>query len=187
MFCLREVRVFSNRNKTRPQLFSVSFLFWIIWSRRIGARQRGQTIFDKMASAVVQFSNSRYIFRLGRSVGLFAAVKPRNTKLNYTTRSIWNNSRITPSFQARLYSSTTSEKTSEIAAQTNWQRRVELATLYRGLEFYNLHEGVDNHVTMMAPAANGEGEVMLVIRRGLHWKEVGSTWLGVINRTLAGG
>ena len=64
--------------------------------------------------------------------------------------------------------------TCENAAQLNWQRRVELATLYRALEFYNLNEGIDNHVTMMAPAASGEGEVMLVIRRGLHWREVNS-------------
>lgn len=54
----------------------------------------------------------------------------------------------------------------------NWRRRVDLAASYRIFERFNLHEGVCNHLSMMAPAASGEGEVMLIVPYGLHWSEV---------------
>ena len=54
----------------------------------------------------------------------------------------------------------------------NWRRRVDLAASYRIFERLNLHEGVCNHLSMMAPAASGEGQVMLIAPYGLHWSEV---------------
>ncbi|XP_068201967.1 putative aldolase class 2 protein CC_1201 isoform X2 [Palaemon carinicauda] len=35
-----------------------------------------------------------------------------------------------------------------------------------------LNEGVSNHLSVIAPKADGEGEVMLVFNQGLHWNEV---------------
>ena len=56
--------------------------------------------------------------------------------------------------------------------EANRRARIELAAAYRGLEKLNLNEGVCNHLSLVAPAANGNGEVMLVIPYGLHWSEV---------------
>ena len=79
-------------------------------------------------------------------------------------------------------SSTTSKTLlGEEAQAENWRRRVDLAASYRILEKYNLHEGVCNHLSMMAPAANGDGEVMLVIPYGLHWSEVSNLLLSSMN------
>ena len=44
-----------------------------------------------------------------------------------------------------------------------------------GFEYYELHEGVCNHLTMMAPAKSGQGQVMLLGPHGLHWKEVSNS------------
>ena len=44
-----------------------------------------------------------------------------------------------------------------------------------GFEYYDLHEGVCNHLTMMAPAKSGQGQVMLLGPHGLHWKEVSNS------------
>lgn len=75
-------------------------------------------------------------------------------------------------------SSTASKSLSaEEARAENWRRRVDLAASYRILEKYNLHEGVCSHLSMMAPAANGDGEVMLIIPYGLHWSEVGECFI----------
>lgn len=60
----------------------------------------------------------------------------------------------------------------EAARLENWRRRVDLAASYRIFERLNLHEGVCNHLSMMAPAASGEGQVMLIVPYGLHWSEV---------------
>ncbi|XP_045607877.2 putative aldolase class 2 protein RP493 [Procambarus clarkii] len=54
----------------------------------------------------------------------------------------------------------------------NRAARLELAAAYRGLDLLGLNEGVSNHLSVMAPRANGEGDVMLVFPEGLHWKEV---------------
>jgi len=62
--------------------------------------------------------------------------------------------------------------TKEEARLENWRRRVDLAASYRIFERLNLHEGVCNHMSMMAPAATGEGQVMLIVPYGLHWSEV---------------
>ncbi|XP_013388724.1 uncharacterized protein LOC106157575 isoform X1 [Lingula anatina] len=58
------------------------------------------------------------------------------------------------------------------AQAANRRARVALAAAYRGLDKLGLNEGVCNHLTLRAPAANGEGEVMLLIPYGLHWSEV---------------
>lgn len=44
-----------------------------------------------------------------------------------------------------------------------------------------LNEGVSNHLSVMAPKADGNGEVMLVFPEGLHWREVS---LNLTKRTL---
>lgn len=81
----------------------------------------------------------------------------------------------------RLSSTTSKTLLGEEAQAENWRRRVDLAASYRILEKYNLHEGVCNHLSMMAPAANGDGEVMLVIPYGLHWSEVSNLLLSFEN------
>ena len=60
----------------------------------------------------------------------------------------------------------------ETAARTNWKCRQDLATAFRGLDFYGMGEGVCTHLTMIAPALNGNGDVMLMIPHGLHWSQV---------------
>ena len=73
---------------------------------------------------------------------------------------------------------TKSQNLSQLDA--NRKARIELTAAYRGLEKLNLNEGVCNHLSLMAPAANGNGEVMLVIPYGLHWSEVRNnlyTWV----------
>lgn len=72
----------------------------------------------------------------------------------------------------RLSNTAAKVLSSEEARMENWRRRVDLAACYRGFERYGLHEGVCNHLSMMAPAANGKGEVMMLIPYGLHWSEV---------------
>ena len=72
----------------------------------------------------------------------------------------------------RLSSTAAKVLSPEEARLENWRRRVDLAACYRGFEKYGLHEGVCNHLSMMAPAANGKGEVMMLIPYGLHWSEV---------------
>ena len=82
---------------------------------------------------------------------------------------------VTPLVQksTRFSSSTTQNRPgADEARKENWRRRVDLAAAYRGFEKYSLHEGVCNHLTVMAPAADGSGGVMLIIPFGLHWSEV---------------
>lgn len=57
-------------------------------------------------------------------------------------------------------------------AGQNRAARLELAAAYRGLEMLGLNEGVSNHLSVIAPKADGNGEVMLVFNQGLHWNEV---------------
>ncbi|XP_071785432.1 putative aldolase class 2 protein CC_1201 [Asterias amurensis] len=58
------------------------------------------------------------------------------------------------------------------AEQANQRAREDLATSYRGFDYYGMGEGVCNHLTLMAPARNGQGKVMLLIPYGLHWSQV---------------
>ena len=59
--------------------------------------------------------------------------------------------------------------------------REDLATSYRGLYLYGLSEGICNHLTAIAPARKGKGNVTLVIPYGLHWSEVRSDSLVGLN------
>ena len=72
----------------------------------------------------------------------------------------------------RLHTVSKTDVLVEDAKRENWRRRVDLAACYRGFEKFGLHEGVCNHLSMMAPAADGRGQVMLLIPYGLHWSEV---------------
>ena len=60
------------------------------------------------------------------------------------------------------------------AQRVNKRAREDLATSYRGMDYYGMGEGVCNHLTMRAPARNGKGDVMLLIPYGLHWSQVDS-------------
>ncbi|XP_071552794.1 putative aldolase class 2 protein CC_1201 [Panulirus ornatus] len=55
---------------------------------------------------------------------------------------------------------------------TNRAARLELAASFRGLDKLGLNEGVCNHLSVMVPRADGQGETMLVGHYGLHWQEV---------------
>ncbi|XP_013402792.1 uncharacterized protein LOC106168318 [Lingula anatina] len=67
------------------------------------------------------------------------------------------------------------------AQAANRRARVALAGAYRGLDKLGLNEGIDNHLSVRAPAANGEGEVLLLIPYGLHWSEVTASSLVGLN------
>ena len=73
---------------------------------------------------------------------------------------------------SRQFSLSVSRQQTLDAAAANKKARFELAASYRGMEKYNFHEAVCNHLSVVCPAANGQGEVMLLIPYGLHWKEV---------------
>lgn len=64
---------------------------------------------------------------------------------------------------------------------TNKAARLELAAAYRGLDQLGLNEGVCNHLSIMAPRADGEGQIMLVNSYGLHWSEVTASNLVGLN------
>merc|ERR550519_1229236 len=57
-------------------------------------------------------------------------------------------------------------------AEENWARRVELAVAYRAMEKYGMHEGVCNHLTVMAPTVTRKEPVMLLVPHGLYWSQV---------------
>lgn len=57
--------------------------------------------------------------------------------------------------------------------QENWERRCDLATAYRGLAKYNMHEGVCNHLTVKAPSLHSNGRpVMITAPYGVYWTEI---------------
>ncbi|KXJ06413.1 uncharacterized protein LOC110254377 [Exaiptasia diaphana] len=60
----------------------------------------------------------------------------------------------------------------EEARMANWEGRVDLAAAFRGLEMMDFHEGICNHLSLIVPAENGDGEVMLMNSHGNHWKEI---------------
>lgn len=64
---------------------------------------------------------------------------------------------------------------------SNRAARLEMAAAYRGLDQLGLNEGVCNHLSMMAPRADGKGQTMLVISYGLHWSEVTASSLVGLN------
>ncbi|XP_064619940.1 putative aldolase class 2 protein PA3430 [Lineus longissimus] len=57
-------------------------------------------------------------------------------------------------------------------AAANRQARVELAVAHRQMDSLGFSEGVCNHLTMMAPATDRDGEVMLVCAHETHWSKV---------------
>lgn len=65
----------------------------------------------------------------------------------------------------------------------NTRLRQNLALSYRLLDRENLNEGTCNHLTVMAPAKEGGGEVMLLVPAflnnggGLHWSKVTASCL----------
>ncbi|XP_069987406.1 putative aldolase class 2 protein RP493 isoform X2 [Penaeus vannamei] len=63
----------------------------------------------------------------------------------------------------------------------NRAARLELAAAYRGLDQLGLNEGVCNHLSVVAPRADGAGEAMLVFPFGLHWSEVTASNLVMID------
>ncbi|KFM81080.1 Adducin-related protein, partial [Stegodyphus mimosarum] len=63
----------------------------------------------------------------------------------------------------------------------NNDSRVRLAAAYRGLDQYGLNEGICNHLSAVAPSISGDGDVMLIIPFGLHWKEVTPSLLIGVN------
>ncbi|KAJ8042433.1 hypothetical protein HOLleu_13490 [Holothuria leucospilota] len=58
------------------------------------------------------------------------------------------------------------------AVKENYLARVDLAVAYRAMEYYKMHEGICNHLTLRAPAMDGNGDVMLLIKHGIHWSQV---------------
>ena len=51
--------------------------------------------------------------------------------------------------------------------------RIDLAAAYREFDRLNFNEAIDNHLSVMAPAADGSGkEVMLIHPYGIHYSEV---------------
>lgn len=90
--------------------------------------------------------------------------------LNYSTRQLLRHSPVL--LLKRPKSSESNLSPAETAARTNWKCRQDLATAFRGLDFYGMGEGVCTHLTMIAPALNGDGDVMLMIPHGLHWSQV---------------
>ena len=84
----------------------------------------------------------------------------------------------------RQNSSDTILSPAESAKKYNWKCRQDLATAFRGLDMYGLSEGVCTHLTMMAPALNGNGDVMLMIPYGLHWSQVCCSFCALCGRPL---
>jgi hypothetical protein len=72
----------------------------------------------------------------------------------------------------RNFTASSTENGPEEAKISNRQSRVDLAAAFRGLEMMNFAEGICNHLSLMAPAANGHEKVMLMLPYGYHWKEV---------------
>ena len=103
---------------------------------------------------------------------------------HFLSRAMWRFSRIATSsirksqqpllfsMFVRQKSSSTQPSSAENAKEANWKCRQDLATVFRGFHYYGMSEGVCTHLTMMAPAMNGDGEVMLMIPYGLHWSQV---------------
>ncbi|KAG1682312.1 putative aldolase class 2 protein [Nymphon striatum] len=63
----------------------------------------------------------------------------------------------------------------------NQRVRVKLATAYRSFDYFNLNEGICNHLSALAPAKSGNGTVMFLVPYGLHWSEVTPSKLVGVN------
>ena len=63
--------------------------------------------------------------------------------------------------------------TGDAARLQNKKLRIDLAAAYREFDRLNFNEAIDNHLSVMAPAADGSGkEVMLIHPYGIHYSEV---------------
>jgi ribulose-5-phosphate 4-epimerase/fuculose-1-phosphate aldolase len=72
------------------------------------------------------------------------------------------------------------------SVDATWQVRVDLAAALRLAVRFGLHEGIDNHFTVMLP---GETERFLLHPYGLHWSEMSASNLIVVDfegRTIEG-
>jgi hypothetical protein len=105
-----------------------------------------------------------------------------------TLFQIWNQTLLSsrwtvhPSFKVKAFSTETGFQRD--AKTVNWQSRVDLAAAFRGFEMMNFHEGICNHLSLMAPAASGNGKVTLTLPYGYHWKEVNLIVLFILFITL---
>ena len=66
------------------------------------------------------------------------------------------------------------------------QARIDLAACYRLAARFGLHEGIDNHLTLLVP---GHADRFLLIPFGLHWSEVRASDLLILdfNGQVVGG
>ena len=63
--------------------------------------------------------------------------------------------------------------TGEQARNQNRRLRIDLAAAFRELDRLNFNEAIDNHLSVMAPAADGSGkQIMLINRFGMFWNKV---------------
>jgi ribulose-5-phosphate 4-epimerase/fuculose-1-phosphate aldolase len=56
-----------------------------------------------------------------------------------------------------------------VAAAVEWQARIDLAACHRLAVRFGLHEGIDNHLTLLVP---GHPDRFYLAPFGLHWSEV---------------
>jgi ribulose-5-phosphate 4-epimerase/fuculose-1-phosphate aldolase len=73
-----------------------------------------------------------------------------------------------------------------MARDTTWAARLDLAAALRLAVHFGLHEGIDNHFTVMLP---GERDRFLLHPYGLHWSEMTASKLIVVDfdgRTIEG-
>ncbi|XP_019629260.1 PREDICTED: uncharacterized protein LOC109473714 [Branchiostoma belcheri] len=106
---------------------------------------------------------------LTRSVGLLTRCRPLITRVGSRSQSSTSTAQQTDGDILRN------------AQKQNLQTRIDLATSYRAMEYYNLHMGVCNHLTALCPAASGEGTVMLLVPHGTHWSQVTASCLLGLN------
>lgn len=64
----------------------------------------------------------------------------------------------------------------------NRNLRIQLAAAHRGIAEYGLHDRVFNHLSVISPAANGQGDVMLVTPFPIDFSQVTPDCLLAINK-----
>jgi len=69
-------------------------------------------------------------------------------------------------------------KSLHTSAESERQARIDLAACYRLAEYFGLHEGIDNHLTLLLP---GYSDRFLLAPFGLHWSEVKASDFMVID------
>jgi len=74
----------------------------------------------------------------------------------------------------------------QTAADADTQARVDLAACYRMADRFGMNEGIDNHLTLLAP---GHSDRFLLAPFGMHWSEVKASDFMVVDfngRVLSG-